>query len=247
MKMNIHIVIRTLVLFCLLLSGLSSRAQFGFDVGSIEASIDDHKRMRSVLLARSGIEQANVLLHQYSSEAGTEHKDITVKLEKYTKAFDMLDLIIQGTATVFTVKNTITDVSDYVGKYKDLIQRYSELCLARGNVLSSDTLMIGITTRLIERLGDDVNQLIASYTEVAGYVTGLVPCRTSDMLRILTDVNNTLQDIRRSVKTAYLTLWKYIRLRTGYWKNAIYQSKTMQEIANDAFAHWRRVAREVDY
>lgn len=111
---------------------LSSRAQFGFDVGSIEASIDDHKRMRSVLLARSGIEQANVLLHQYSSEAGTEHKDITVKLEKYTKAFDMLDLIIQGTATVFTVKNTITDVSDYVGKYKDLIQRYSELCLARG-------------------------------------------------------------------------------------------------------------------
>lgn len=107
--------------------------------------------------------------------------------------------------------------------------------------------MIGITTRLIERLGDDVNQLIASYTEVAGYVTGLVPCRTSDMLRILTDVNNTLQDIRRSVKTAYLTLWKYIRLRTGYWKNAIYQAKTMQEIANDAFAHWRRVAREVDY
>ena len=36
---------------------------WSFDPFSVEALIDDHKRVRSVLLARSGLEQANELLH----------------------------------------------------------------------------------------------------------------------------------------------------------------------------------------
>lgn len=237
--------IKALLLFLLWVT--ACRAQFGFDVLSVEASINDHKRMRSVLMARSGIEQANVLLHQYSSEAATAHKDITVKLEAYTKAFDKLDLILQGTATAFTLWNTIEDVSTHVGKYKDLLQRYSDMCLSRGNIMSSDTLIIGVCQRLIGHIGDDVDQLVTSYYDIVAYVSGFVPCKTSVMLEILGKVNGNLEDISVAVRTAYLTLWKYITLRTGYWKSQIYRAKSMREMANDAFSNWRKASKELNY
>lgn len=46
-----------------------AKAQFGFDVGSVEAYISDHKNQRSLLLARATLEQSNNLLHEYSAKA----------------------------------------------------------------------------------------------------------------------------------------------------------------------------------
>ena len=49
------------LLLMLMLMPAMARAQFSFDFTSVEALIDDHKRVRSVLMARSGVEQANEL------------------------------------------------------------------------------------------------------------------------------------------------------------------------------------------
>ena len=43
-------------------------AQWGFDAVSVEAYINDHKKQRSLLLARSSLEYSNQLLHEYSCE-----------------------------------------------------------------------------------------------------------------------------------------------------------------------------------
>ena len=39
-----------------LLAPISAKAQWSFDVGSVEAFINDHKQQRSLLLARSTLE-----------------------------------------------------------------------------------------------------------------------------------------------------------------------------------------------
>ena len=238
---------RYIVFLFMLSFSTGVHAQFGFDVGSIEASIADHKRMRSVLLAYSLLEQVNVVLHEQSSDAATDQKEIFEKLEAYYTAFDILDLILKGTATAFTVVNTIEDVRSYSKKYKELLDRYNDMCLSRGNIVSSDSIIIGISTRLVERVSSDINQLITSYTDVVAYAGGLVRCKTTDLLKILTSIEENLNNIRYAIKVAYLTLWKYITLRTGYWKKQIYMAKTIKEMADDAFSHWRRVAKEIDY
>ena len=69
--------IEKIFLMLLMLVPTMVRAQYSFDFLSVEALIDDHKRIRSVLMARSGVEQANELLHQYSSEANVDYDSLT--------------------------------------------------------------------------------------------------------------------------------------------------------------------------
>jgi len=244
--------IRILLAFLLLLVPEVTRAQLGFDVGTVEAMIADHKRIRSVLIARSGVEQANKILHDASKDANVDYKELNVNLDKYTRCFDVIDLILQGTSTVFAVKNTVTDVSDKVGKYKDLLEDYSEKCLLRGDVVSSDTIIIGISKRTIERISDDADDIVASFKAIlaiyaAGAATNVTESRTVQMIGILRDINASLDDIRMSINAAYIDLWKYIRVRTTYWKSVIYQARTLHEIANDAFSRWKVAADVFDY
>ena len=60
-------------------------AQFNFDVETVEALIRDHKRIRSVLMVRDGIEQANEVLHQYSKKAVENHYEVNVSLDEFTR------------------------------------------------------------------------------------------------------------------------------------------------------------------
>lgn len=241
-----------LMAFLLLLLPDVACAQWSFDVSTVEAMVADHKRIRSVLIARSTVEQANKLLHDASKDANVEYKDVNVDLDKYTRCFDLIDLILQGTSTVFSVRNTISDVSDKVGKYKDLLQTYSDKCLLKGDVVSSDTIIIGISRRTIERIADDAGDLVSSFEDLlaiyaVGATTNAPESKTAMMIAVLRDINSSLDDIRLSVNAAYIDLWKYIRVRTTYWKNAIYQARSLHEIANDAFSRWKGAADVFDY
>ena len=68
-------------------------AQWSFDVPSIEAYINDHKKQRSLLLARSTLEYSNKLLHEYSRKETVKYKELNVDLDKYTRAFDVIDVL----------------------------------------------------------------------------------------------------------------------------------------------------------
>src|SRR5574344_595301 len=89
-----------------LLSPLKMMAQWGFDVVSVEAYINDHKKQRSLLLARSTLEYSNKLLHEYSSKETTNYKDINVDLDKYTRAFDVIDVLYQSLRTGMNTYST---------------------------------------------------------------------------------------------------------------------------------------------
>ena len=94
MKMNRIIIIAITLLS---LFPTISRAQFGFDIPSVEAYIYDHKEQRSLLLVRSTLEASNKLLHDYSSDANIGYKDINAQLDRYTRAFDVIDVVERTT------------------------------------------------------------------------------------------------------------------------------------------------------
>jgi len=76
------------------------------DPAALEAYINDHKKVRSLLLARSTLESSNALLHDYSRDAGIDYKEVNVDLDKYTRAFDIIDILYQSTRTAMNVYGT---------------------------------------------------------------------------------------------------------------------------------------------
>ena len=112
-----HTIIIALLLITLFPN--TALAQWGFDAVSVEAYINDHKKQRSLLLARSTLEYSNQLLHEYSSEEVGKYKELNVDLDKYTRAFDIIDVMYQSLRTVLNVKSTYQTVSDRISDYKN--------------------------------------------------------------------------------------------------------------------------------
>ena len=216
-----------------------TKAQYGFDVPSVEAYINDHKQLRSLLLVRSTLEASNKLLHDYTSDANIGFKDINAQLDRYTRAFDVIDVLYQSLRTSLNVYNTYETVSDRIGDYKDMLQDFNKKCLERGNIVSTDTLIITINARAIAKIAEEGDNLYKSVSDLVLYATGAAACSTSDLLLVLNNINVSLDNIKKHLNKAYFETWKYIQVRIGYWKRQVYRAKTKQEIINDAFGRWR--------
>ena len=233
-------------LLIMLLAPLSANAQWSFDVGTVEAYINDHKQQRSLLLARSTLEHSNKLLHEYSRKETVGYKELNVDLDKYTRAFDVIDVMYQSLRTALNVKSTYTAVSDRIGDYKRLLEDFNEKVVKRGRIDPADALIIKINERAIRDIAHDGEQLYRSVSDLVLYVTGAAACSTSDLLMVLEGVNRSLDDIERHLNRAYIETWRYIQVRIGYWKEKIYRTRTIREIADDAFGRWRGAGR-LDY
>ena len=208
------------------------------DIPTIEAYINDHKQQRSLLLARSVLEESNSLLHKSSKVTNTEYTDVNVELDKYTRAFDIIDLVYNTVSTGFNVYRTYDNVSDKIGKYKKMIKDFNDKIVARGRIETADTLLLSINQRAIENLADECKTLYTSVATLAAYASGQVCCTTASMMIMIENINKSLDRIKDIVNAAYYTTWKFIQARTSYWKREIYRSKTIREVATDAFERW---------
>ncbi|WP_342975240.1 hypothetical protein [Phocaeicola dorei] len=239
---------RALLIIVILLSLLPGtiRAQWTFDVVSVEAYINDHKKQRSLLLARSTLEYSNKLLHEYSREEAGEYKELNVDLDRYTRAFDVIDVMYQSLRTVLNVKNTYNSVSDRIGDYKELLEDFHEKILKRGRIEPSDALILTINEKAIRDIADEGEHLYKSLSDLVLYATGAAACSTSDLLMVLESINSSLNSIERHLNRAYIETWRYIQVRIGYWKSKIYRERTKREIIDGAFGRWRNAGR-LDY
>lgn len=237
MKIKIFLYIAICLMF---LIPKSAKAQYAFDVPSVEAYIYDHKEQRSLLLVRSTLEASNKLLHSYSSDANIDYKDINKELDKYTRAFDVIDVLYQSLRTSLNVYNTYETVSDRITDYKKMLNDFHDKCLARGNIVSTDTLIISINIYALQKIADEGENLYKSVSDLVLYAIGAAACSTSDLLLILASINQSLDNIRKHLNVAYFETWKYIQVRIGYWKAQVYRAKTKQEIIDGAFGRWRR-------
>ena len=211
---------------------MSAKAQFGFDVVSVEAYINDHKEQRSLLLVRSTLEASNKLLHDYSSDANISYKDINLELDKYTRAFDVIDVLYQSLRTSLNAYNTYETVSDRISDYKGMLKDFNEKCLSRGNIVSTDTLIISINVRALAKIADEGDNLYRSVSDLVLYATGAAACSTSDLLTVLNAINQSLDNIKKHLNTAYFETWKYIQVRMGYWKAQIIEGALERWLRN---------------
>ena len=228
-----------LILLLFVMVPQMTKAQWAFDFVSVEAYINDHKKQRSLLLARSTLELSNQLLHEYSSDATVEYKTLNVDLDKYTRAFDLIDVLYQSLRTSLNVYSTYNTVSDRITDYKNLLEDYREKVLERNKIAVSDTIIISVNLRCIQKIADEGQHLYRSVSDLVLYATGAAACSTSDLLLILESINTSLDNIERHLNRSYFETWRYIQLRMGYWKEAVYRTKTKRQLIDDAFGRWR--------
>lgn len=239
---------RTMLIAITLLALLPdvAKGQWTFDIMSVEAYINDHKKQRSLLLARSTLEYSNQLLHEYSREETGKYKEVNIDLDRYTRAFDVIDVMYQSLRTALNVKSTYTAVSERIADYKKLLEDFNEKVLKRGTVELADAQILMINEKAIRDIADDGEHLYKSVSDLVLYATGAAACSTSDLLMVLEAINTSLDDIERHLNRAYIETWRYIQVRIGYWKSKIYRERTKQEIINGAFGRWRSAGR-LDY
>ena len=225
---------RTILIAITLLALLPdvAKGQWTFDIVSVEAYINDHKKQRSLLLARSTLEYSNQLLHEYSREETGKYKEVNIDLDRYTRAFDVIDVMYQSLRTVLNVKDTYSSVSDRIGDYKTMLEAFHEKILKHGNIEPSDALILTINEKAIRDIANEGEHLYKSVSDLVLYATGAV--------------NKSLDSIEQHLNRAYIETWRYIQVRIGYWKSKIYRERTKREIIDGAFGRWRNAGR-LDY
>ncbi len=216
-----------------------AKAQWSFDVGTVEAYIADHKNQRSLLLARATLEQSNKILHGYSADAAKDYKELNFDLDKYTQAFDIIDLLYQSLRTSMNVYSTYNTVSDRITDYKRMLSEYNEKVLKRNRMELADTVIIKISYRCIDRIGKEGQNLYHSVNDLLLYATGAAACSTADLMMILESINTSLDNIRILLNSAYFDTWRYIQVRIGYWKESVYLPKSRSVLLEGAFKRWR--------
>ncbi|MCL3854148.1 hypothetical protein M1P97_22920 [Parabacteroides sp. GYB001] len=214
------------------------------DPAALEAYINDHKQVRSLLLARSTLELSNQLLHDYSKTAAVEYKELNVELDKYTRAFDVIDVLYQSLRTSMNMYDTYNNVSDRISDYKNLLEYYNENVIKRGKIRMIDTLIISVNKKMLERVYKDGKELYKSVSDLVLYATGAAACSTNDLMLIMASINMSLDNIEITLNRTYFETWRFIQLRMGYWKEATNINRSKLEITNDALVRWKRSSHD---
>lgn len=240
---TVHILLT--LFFLLTLVPSTARAQWNFDVLTVEALITDHKNIRSVLLARSALEQANKVLHNYSMEASVGYDSLNVQLDKYTKCFEIIDIIYNSGKTVLNVYNTSSEVTRCIGELEQLIEKFSSQCLLRGNIEPTDTMIINACRNCVTQVIKDGKSLVQSLIELSLYITGR-EMTTKQLLAVIGNINESLDNIREGVDHTYYFVWKYVTIRTHYYKRkTLPNGKPIKVMCDDAISRWKAVAKQV--
>lgn len=237
--------LRYIVLTIMMVVPSVMSAQFSWDWAGVEAMIDDHKGQRSLLTTRAVLEQGNKLLHGYSEKTNEKYRDMNVELDKYTKAFDVIDIVFNVVSTGFNVYHTADDVSEKIGKYRVMLSDFNEKIIRRGKIEPVDTLLITINESAINDLYTECQNIYASVVAIAAYSSGQLTANVSNINLQVKRIDECLNRIRAIVNRAYFETYTYIRSRLYMWNKRVFTEKSKLTIANEAFGRWRTKGKEV--
>ena len=83
-----------------------------------------------------------------------------------------------------------------------------------------------------------------SYIDLAAYLTGAAEFDAQSMMICLQCINDNMDDIDSAVKNAYFTLYSYMVMRKGFWKDGLYRGKTIKDLAMEAYDVWKEVQKK---
>ena len=112
-----------ILLLVLTVSPMVCQAQ-RMDYATLEAMIADHKTIRGPIQKRAALETVNQELHDASSEKVMDYKDVNDQLDRYTRCFEILDVVYNSLSVSLNLYNTTVDVRNKLVSIKDLLERY---------------------------------------------------------------------------------------------------------------------------
>jgi hypothetical protein len=234
---------KIIMMLMLLMSSMTSVAQDGV-LGSGIAIVEDHKRQRRVYALRTAIEEANRELHGLVADTVKGYKEVNFSLEKYTKSFELIQLILNGAYTAMNIYGTSNYVVGRVGDISRLLTEYYNELLSQGNIESGDLFIYEWSNQLVRGLSEDVSELVRSLGDMPLYINGKVHCTTANLLLIIDNINKTLNKIKERVAAAHMKIYGYIKARLSpFWNRRIYHSETVMTIATDALSRWLQNAQ----
>ena len=202
------------------------------------------KRTGTLMLVRSAIEEGNVALHSAVADTTKAYKEVNVNLDKYYKACEIIDAIINGACTVVNVYTTYDVVKDRLGGIRNVLQEYADECLAHGRIEPTDTLIIRIGNGMVSAVADDVDDLLSSLYDLTLYVTGVGDCRTARLIEIIQNINDTLNAIKEHVTDAYMKMLSYVKARVSpFWNGKVLFPRNRRQLSQDALAKWIQNSR----
>ena len=240
-----HTITILIILLFMPCFSIVTKAQFGWDMAGVEAFISDHKGERSVLTVRSVVEQGNKVLHNTSDNTNSKFKTMNEEIDKYTKAFDVIDLVFNAVSTGFNIYHTVDNVSDKIGKYKNMLEAYNSKILSRGRIEPADTLLLRINMTAIKDVYSQCEEIYKSVTQIAIYSSGQFLASASSINLQIKRIDQCLTRIQQIVNRAYFETYTFIQSRIRMWNRRIFVEKSRLTICNERFAEWRENSKNV--
>ena len=228
-----------LMSLCLLFSPKEVKAlNLPTDPASLEAMIYNHKTVKAMLELRMLAEEGVYTYHKKSMKTMEDYAAVSKKLDRYKRCFDIIDLILNSTATGFHAYNSFNSCKRNLTSYYKLLDTYTKEILSHGAVWSSDTTILYTSQRAVERVYKGASQLWKSYVELSEIISGARNCTTADLMLILNDINLSIDEIEASIRNSYMELWAYMTIRMGFWKKSFFMARSIKDIASDALGRW---------
>ena len=225
-----------------------SFAQTGNDEITVSAMISDHKSLRTQHTARASVEVANMALHNIFRETTERYDTINIDLDRYTRSFELIDMLYSAGVTAANFYNSFNDVKDRIGDLGKILTEYVDNYTLKGYVVSEDTLIVNRLEELIGRVSDHGEELLRTLGVIATYSTGKVHATTTMFLENMEHLNYILDSIAGDVDNCFYHIDRYIRLRMYYYKPVVLAPpRSQQEILQDAISRWKGNARRVGF
>lgn len=231
-------------------SGIQAQT-IDFDVLSLEALIKDHKGVRDSLMLRNTIEAGIVVLHELVNDTVMGYKEVNRQLDKYQRSFDVINVIVSGACTVMKGYTTYNVVKDRLSGIGEVLQTFEKECLEQGNIETSDTLIIKVSKRMVEKVIDDADALKTSLGDLMAYAVGdpktkvgVMEMTTARLFEIINNINDALDAIREHVTEAYVKILQYCKARMSpFWNRKVFHSQSVGQVARGALEIWLNNAK----
>lgn len=117
------------------------------DYGTLEALIADHKIIRGPIQQRTALETVNQELHDNSKKKVLDYKDVNDQLDKYTRCFEILDVVYNSLSVSMNIYNTTIDIRNKLVSIKDLLERYRACIIMKqlGKIEEAGKILSGVT------------------------------------------------------------------------------------------------------
>ena len=236
MKRNIF---RFFLLATFMIVAVGAKAQG--DPASLEAMIQNHKKVREVLEIRAAAEIGLLKYHKINAQKVNDYRVVSDTLDRYRRCMNIVDLILKTGATAFHTVNASKRVLANIKGYWELVDTYTNKILLHGAVWPTDTIILTTSKKTVEAIEAEAKQLKSSYNDFLLLIGGKnspKETRVLDLMECLDKINTSIDNIDDCVAAAYTELWGYMTVRMGFWKKEIYRAKSMQEILNGAYGDW---------